>query len=374
MSDASKNKRKITENDMVLIEFDDNSRDIVNITELNNGNYHNINIGKKYGFKFDNKWNLVRVKFIGTSEQCHQEFEKISEMAETEHSKVSQSDLSMDSDKNSNTQNTSNIDYYTERIKELEAALIQRDLRILLLEKQLKEQEDINHALKNTFCEKDITLLRDLSINFLKVFGNGEVHVKTEVKLPVVQEAIDTNFLSEKYPEITLPSDIKNKVQTYLTNPNETASSAFRKVITALIPDAEEWATSNRILLVEKFKNEVHASYEYVKKFKPNFDYNVAEGELRKIASERRRDLKKLGYVFETYKDLNETFCRYRIVSKPYVEIDQKSNDQIPNTSQSFMDNNNEYYDETYNEELCYDDPYRDEAKRQKLSDSGSED
>lgn len=50
---------------MALIEFDDGSRDIIRVTELNNRNFSNLNIGKKYSFKFENKWNLVRLKYIG---------------------------------------------------------------------------------------------------------------------------------------------------------------------------------------------------------------------------------------------------------------------------------------------------------------------
>ena len=104
-------------------------------------------------------------------------------------------------------------------------------------------------------------MLRDLSINFLKVFGPQEETVVNEV-IPNVQiDSVDLNIFSKNYPEISLPPEIRYKVQSYLSNPNETPSSAFRKVITALIPDSEEWATSNRILLVEKYKNEVHASY-----------------------------------------------------------------------------------------------------------------
>lgn len=60
--EISKNHR---ENEMALIEFDDGSRDIIKVTELNNGNFSKLKIGKKYSFKFENRWNLVCLKSIG---------------------------------------------------------------------------------------------------------------------------------------------------------------------------------------------------------------------------------------------------------------------------------------------------------------------
>lgn len=50
---------------MALIEFDDGSRDIIRVIELNNGNFSKLKIGKKYSFKFENRWNLVCLKSIG---------------------------------------------------------------------------------------------------------------------------------------------------------------------------------------------------------------------------------------------------------------------------------------------------------------------
>lgn len=96
--------------------------------------------------------------------------------------------------------------------------------------------------------------------------------------------------------------------------------------------------------------------------FKPGFDYNSAEAELRKIASERRRDLKKIGYIFETYKEANETFCRYRIVHKPFVpgSQDYDSEDLKANFSETF--NENEYYDDNFHE-----DDYIENSKKRKM-------
>ncbi|RNA13998.1 hypothetical protein BpHYR1_035925 [Brachionus plicatilis] len=356
-------KKELSENDMALIEFDDGSRDIIRIIELNNRNFSNLNIGKKYSFKFENKWNLVRLKFIGTWEDCHQEFEKISEMEESE--------------KNKSTQNVSinqtgrfkNSDI-VERIKQLELALIEKEIKIQKMEKKLQEQEEINLALKNTFSDRDIAFLKQASINFLKIFGNNEETEESSenenlINFPVYNT--DCSILSKNFPDVTLPLDVKYKVQSYLSNPNETPSSAFRKVITALIPDSEEWATSNRILIVDRYKDQVHASYEYVKMFKPGFDYNAAEAELRKIASERRRDLKKIGYIFETYKDTNETFCRYRIVHRPFVAENQDCclDELKKDISHSF--NDTEYYDENFQ------DDFSESSKRQKMCDHESD-
>lgn len=91
----------------------------------------------------------------GSNEDCHKEFEKISEIAESENQKVSQSDLSNDHnlEKSKNCHISSNGDYYSDRLKELENALIEKELKIRSLEKQLKEQEEINNALKNTYCK-----------------------------------------------------------------------------------------------------------------------------------------------------------------------------------------------------------------------------
>lgn len=99
----------------------------------------------------------------------------------------------------------------------------------------------------------------------MKIFGNIEQNGKsTEYENDATNYPIDNtdnSMISKNYPDITLPHDIKYKVQSYLSNPNETSSSAFRKVITALIPDSEEWATSNRILMVDRYKDQVNASY-----------------------------------------------------------------------------------------------------------------
>ena len=76
-------------------------------------------------------------------------------MAECENQKVSQSDLSSDynCEKSKNCSISISSEYYSDRLKELESALIQKELKIRSLEKQLKEQEEINNALKNTYCK-----------------------------------------------------------------------------------------------------------------------------------------------------------------------------------------------------------------------------
>lgn len=98
--------------------------------------------------------------------------------------------------------------------------------------------------------------------------------------------------------------------------------------------------------------------------FKPDFEYNAAEAELRKIASERRRDLKKLGYVFETYKESNENFCRYRIINRPFVAENQDygSDDFRADICQSY--NDSLFYDDTFAE-----DNYNESSKRKKMCD-----
>lgn len=95
--------------------------------------------------------------------------------------------------------------------------------------------------------------------------------------------------------------------------------------------------------------------------FKPDFEYNAAEAELRKIASERRRDLKKLGFIFETYKEPNENFCRYRIIHRPFVAENQDYGSADINES---FNNNNMLYDDTFVENN-YDESY----KRKKMCD-----
>lgn len=98
----------------------------------------------------------------------------------------------------------------------------------------------------------------------MKIFGSKEEPPEplgNKNKIDVPNANSESSILSQNYPDITLPLDVKYKVQSYLSNPNETPSSAFRKVITALIPDSEEWATSNRILIVDRYKDHVHASY-----------------------------------------------------------------------------------------------------------------
>lgn len=107
----------------------------------------------------------------------------------------------------------------------------------------------------------------------MKIFGNIEQNVKSLDNDNVTSNSAtnysidntDNSIISKNYPDITLPHDIKYKVQSYLSNPNETPSSAFRKVITALIPDSEEWATSNRILILDRYKDQVSASYGKLK-------------------------------------------------------------------------------------------------------------
>lgn len=52
-------------NDSVLIEYDDNSYDIVKIIELNFGKIEKVVLGKKYSIKFGSNWHLAKVIHIG---------------------------------------------------------------------------------------------------------------------------------------------------------------------------------------------------------------------------------------------------------------------------------------------------------------------
>lgn len=101
---------------------------------------------------------MLNLFYLGTLEECHQEFEKISQMEEeSENKKCSQNSSIHLNDKSKNA--AINSEVFAERIEQLEHALIEKEIRIKNLEKKLQEQEEMNFALKNTFSKKHSLVL-----------------------------------------------------------------------------------------------------------------------------------------------------------------------------------------------------------------------
>lgn len=91
------------------------------------------------------------IYFEGTWEECHSDFEKISEMEESENQKNSQNSLV--NIKDGSKSSALKPEILEARIKQMELSLIEKEFKIINLEKKLQEQEEINLALKNTFSQ-----------------------------------------------------------------------------------------------------------------------------------------------------------------------------------------------------------------------------
>jgi hypothetical protein len=68
------------------------------------------------------------------------------------------------------------------------------------------------------------------------------------------------HILSEHYPHITIPNDIKNHVDGLLKM-SKTGTEAYRKIIQFLIDDIVIWAQSTQKIMYAKYKDLINASF-----------------------------------------------------------------------------------------------------------------
>ncbi|CAF0821714.1 unnamed protein product [Brachionus calyciflorus] len=357
--------------DYALIKFDEECEfDIVKVTRLNYEKISSIQIGKNYSIQYSAKWYIAKVLYIGSLQSCRGEFSKISEYKNINSNSTNsvKKNNSISTDEilkitSSDTMNDSN----NSKIADLERALLDKEIYIKNLETQLNKQKEQNESLKNTFNKDQIKKFKDLCVNFMRIFGDQFDF--SNIPLLNCNEEGEYYVLSNNYPEIKIKKEFKNKLEAYVSSPNETPLAAFRKVISNLIKNLETWAINTRLSMLVTFSKELNASYEYVINFKPGWSFALAEAEITKMCSERRRDLKKLGYVFSNEKDERGL---YEIVRKPQeysynddninnqnVEIEKKSNENHMDEQSDGSDNDNddlglELRDDDDDDEIIY--------------------
>ncbi|CAF1033550.1 unnamed protein product [Brachionus calyciflorus] len=238
------------EAEFCLIEHDSPKKmEIIKATNVNLGNNQKVKTGNGFFIKENNILRSIKILYIGSRKDCDEQLkflcdyeQKINNKTKTKNKVLSINDLNK-IQKNTSQCTDNVVNDLKDKIEELESALIEKDLYIKNLEKNLKREQDINESFRNTYNEAFIKKSVSLSLNCLKLFGKREDLI--EIPFFSDENELENHFIWSRYSDVTITSNQKLAFDNWLKLPSETDTAIFRRLICIIIENNEEWAVNN---------------------------------------------------------------------------------------------------------------------------------
>ncbi|CAF0990466.1 unnamed protein product [Brachionus calyciflorus] len=255
-------KKNTTNNEYVLVKFDNNLYDVVNTSNV--VHEEQLIINKFYEIMYNNKIMRGQILTKDIEEICLRQLKAITTSSKIEKSK--------------NSKITSHVDQvnWEERVRKMQTIIEDKDTlleskenKIKILEKEITLFQEKLDAAQNVLTPNDAEKMLCLAINTINSYGNRDVLQKL---IFINNNKEEMEILCEKFPKIMLKSEDKLKLELdVLTAP--TTSIAFRYIIRTLI-DENELVNLKATDLEKKFPNEIGAGLEFLKKRKIDEKFN----------------------------------------------------------------------------------------------------
>ncbi|CAF1043186.1 unnamed protein product [Brachionus calyciflorus] len=283
----------------------------------------NVKCGKSYSVKYEKQYLMAIVKFIGTRKACEEQLNTIStysvETNEVAKSKKVKTSVAQIQELVESIGNNDQPSFYLSKIKELESALVKKNEECESLKDQVKQKSDIINCYKRTYDEDKVNKILEFSVNFIKLNAD-----RVDLAgIPLYNDDNRETFtLSQSYPQVTLQREFKIEIDSFINNPLESDTSVYRKLIGSLIPSDEIWALRDREQMKIDYREEIHASYQYVFNKRQNLTFRAAENEIRKLCNEARKRLRDTG--LEILKSNESETTAYVIADKSKIFSEAK--------------------------------------------------
>ncbi|CAF0975863.1 unnamed protein product [Brachionus calyciflorus] len=259
------NTSKHFENYLLIQWLSDKMFDIVETKKVKISNINSILEGETYDVMYGNIYLKAVVKLKGRKVDCEQQLKilrnyDLNEKNNKKKRRVnSEEDLTFGSSNNEleNDHQIKNKHLETKLI-EMEDALKSEKIKNQELENELKSAKEMINCLKSTYDDNRLAKIKEMSINFLKIFSTFEEI--SEIGFYSTEKRGNIHYLSSNYKKITISNEVKTEIESLVEN-SKSPSECFRKVISIIIPDPVIWAGSTIDKMFRLYNDEIYASF-----------------------------------------------------------------------------------------------------------------
>ncbi|RNA12965.1 hypothetical protein BpHYR1_052467 [Brachionus plicatilis] len=215
---------------------------IVDVKKIKINNISNINEGNIYDIKYGSSFLKASVKLIGTKSDCEKQL-KVLRSYNLEDLKSIKRKKNHCQDQHSHSSNQSQDilivkqknKFLESRLKETDEALKSEKSKNHDLIIELKEMKATIEALRNTFDDKKLIKIKELSINFLKSFSSFEEIC--QIGFYSSEQKNSIHILSSNYKNVSISNELKIQLDSLIEN-SKSASECYRKLISQLACEA----------------------------------------------------------------------------------------------------------------------------------------